>query len=570
MSSISNPSEEPSRLIKKHHNSTSDFPKTTVTLHTPIRSINWDILWYILGIIVEENEDKWDSEAFEEKTGALDSIRNASQVCRAWRSNIISASGIWGKLLNLNALNQKNGHWRNTVLDRSEKSCLWIRACIGKTTANQNCENWTEQFLFLLLEKHFSRIERLAVYSETLELAHWDAAKQPAPLLRRFNVKVGANRYYDPWIAVPIISPLFNNVAPLLEKLSIINFIQLPKPLPNWISNLRELTLGHCVAYSELSNCLRAMPYIRSLCLQGSLYADNFKPSRISLPHLRKLIICGIFTNYVPFIVNLDPRPGCSFAFNVKHNQNMPIEGLFKIQRWLYQIFQSYIRLHCPRSFHITLVKEQFFLRDVFLEKDTPLFQIDAFGYDANEPQDYLVPFYLQVTKNLNSFQVEDLKLRLDFRGRMEDHIAERFRIFASGFDTITTLRISEYSIDILLKTYPEDAHKLFPQAQTLSINFLMNDATNYKRCGGQRLEDYLDKRKNEGFRFRKLELANLKTGGDDAFVKDYDLRALERFSNLLVRWNVDGESIEYSCGSGRPETLRYHNCTMHWSGSLP
>ena len=190
--------------------------------------------------------------------------------------------------------------------------------------------------------------------------------------------------------------------------------------------------------------------------------------------------------------------------------------------------------------------------------------------YDANEPQDYLVPFYLQVTKNLNSFQVEDLKLRLDFRGRMEDHIAERFRIFASGFDTITTLRISEYSIDILLKTYPEDAHKLFPQAQTLSINFLMNDATNYKRCGGQRLEDYLDKRKNEGFRFRKLELANLKTGGDDAFVKDYDLRALERFSNLLVRWNVDGESIEYSCGSGRPETLRYHNCTMHWSGSLP
>jgi hypothetical protein len=223
----------------------------------------------------------------------------------------------------------------------------------------------------------------------------------------------------------------------------------------------------------------------------------------------------------------------------------------------------------------VALKEEQLFFRDARLQRDLPFFQIDAFAFHADEPQNGLVPFYFQACKSSRISKIKTLRLRLDFPKYMEAHIAKPFFQFISAFQSVTTLRISEYSIYVLMNTYPtEEATGLFPQLQTLSMTFLMGDPFNPERCGAINLARYLDLRKEEGLMVSTVEVAELKCGrsvqlgGNSG--KDYDLREFERFAKLQVHWNINGAVIMYECGSGHLEKLRYAHHIMHWSGSLP
>ncbi|KAF9556089.1 hypothetical protein CPC08DRAFT_107509 [Agrocybe pediades] len=87
----------------------------------------------------------------------LNVARHCSQVCRRWRLVYLSSCSIWGRIIDLDSLQQTTDEWRKEVMARTGEALLWVYGEV---------DDWDESKQDIpsdLLKRNWGRIERLLI-----------------------------------------------------------------------------------------------------------------------------------------------------------------------------------------------------------------------------------------------------------------------------------------------------------------------------------------------------------------------------------------------------------------------
>ncbi|KDR65684.1 hypothetical protein GALMADRAFT_1248600 [Galerina marginata CBS 339.88] len=284
---------------------------------------------------------------FAEKK-CLETTRLSSQVCHTWRSHILNSPTIWGRLLELSALERCTEQWREEVLRRSGDSLLWI---YGHASGSFTYPRIGTKFFYRILNTYWERIEHLSMTTMDLPIDEelWQPLLRPAPFLQSFSVvPLGLRRVVNHFPASNFntpSSPLFSDHAPVLRKFCTNGFaFSLTSP---WLADLCNLHLFHPVSVSEILNALRSTPFLTTLAISGtaerSLDSESSLPSVI-LANLTSLTFTDIWLPHVTkFITHIRPTNGCSLFCTSEFSSNVN-EDLRALSRPLSRWFQSYLR----------------------------------------------------------------------------------------------------------------------------------------------------------------------------------------------------------------------------------
>lgn len=158
----------------------------------PIHKLPHDLLYYIFLTNTHHVHRRIPRNFNSAPTNqGLVTTRRCSQVCQEWRRIILSSSSLWGRLLDLNLLQQSTHHWREEVLRRTGTSApIWITM----TSYPEPIPQVVEDFLFKVMNEHWNRIEVLDILIEGKTAIAWttgsDVFTRPAPTLREFSVRL--------------------------------------------------------------------------------------------------------------------------------------------------------------------------------------------------------------------------------------------------------------------------------------------------------------------------------------------------------------------------------------------
>ncbi|PPR03459.1 hypothetical protein CVT26_007875, partial [Gymnopilus dilepis] len=159
---------------------------------SPISMLSNDILW----LMFMQNTEDYSTPATDQPYSprGVSNLVTAvwtSQVCKRWRTVILRASSLWGRLVDLSTL--RSDSWRREVLLRSKQSRLWVTGSIQIDA--------TQPFFVWLLHHHWARIQvfdvqdRLRTF-DTRVLGWWAVFNRPAPVLEVFKLDVYRNPNY--------------------------------------------------------------------------------------------------------------------------------------------------------------------------------------------------------------------------------------------------------------------------------------------------------------------------------------------------------------------------------------
>lgn len=261
--------------------------------------------------------------------GPLLPIRYASQVCRQWRTTILSSPTLRANALDLNFLTQKNGNWRNEVLKRTGESPLTVIADICFDNA---WDGFPYSFLLKILDVHWHRIRTLFVcihpISEDSDAAIpvrdglWHAVNRPAPNLKFCTIVNMDAEYHSPNTA------LFSGESPQLRSITFQGFrVKLSGP---WLFNVRRLFLlsTHSYSVNHILQGLFDMPLLEELTLEmdPSIQGKVVHKSVVELPNLARLVIYNSTTWLTHIVNSIVPRQGCSLIHIVGDEAKLPIK----------------------------------------------------------------------------------------------------------------------------------------------------------------------------------------------------------------------------------------------------
>ena len=165
----------------------------------------------------------------------LTRTRFTSQVCSRWRLLVLGSSWLWGKLLDLNDLDQKSNHWRDEVLLRTGQAHLRVKIIL-----DPQVPRITPKFFLRILDEEWPRIQYLdaSIVQGDFDDDRWLAIRRPTETLRSFCLQF---RSQPPKPLQSANNILFSDYAPSLRYLRIQRMaFQLPV---NWFPQLRSLHL---------------------------------------------------------------------------------------------------------------------------------------------------------------------------------------------------------------------------------------------------------------------------------------------------------------------------------------
>ncbi|KDR83216.1 hypothetical protein GALMADRAFT_874726 [Galerina marginata CBS 339.88] len=274
-----------------------------------ISRLHEDLLWLIF---MKNTELPFYNPPLEDR---LMTAIKTSQVCLRWRNLTLRSSSLWGRLIDLNLLNQKCDALRNTILRRSGNSFLWIQ---GRLSAQNS------GFFFSILEHHWTRVQRLNINDNCVEGQHprtWKALYSPAPNLESILL-TSSSVPQDSEVLAPLL--LFANDAPILRQYRVPDIK--PNPKAPWLSNIGSMTFSIPFNVPEIFEALEVMPLLEFLSIrirsyrlrntnqENKIYTDL--PS-IHLPKLNKLRLRGDVLTTLPFLERITPAPGCSLFADI-------------------------------------------------------------------------------------------------------------------------------------------------------------------------------------------------------------------------------------------------------------
>lgn len=250
---------------------------------------------------------------------ALTTTRLSSQVCRTWRSTILNSASLWGRLIDIDSLDQEVEEWRNEVLRRAGSASLIIKGnkslqlpgyvmhcsrCKTSMRWKRGLKPW-ERFFLSVLEDHWSRIERLSVNvgSHIMEMFApwpWQMMCTPAPRLRVFEFYSESSasliRFKDKLI--------FDNDAPLLREFHATDIpVDWTSP---WFRNLRSVRLGPLKASTHFQFLFAISSitdlYIKEDTVLIELCRVQERTSKVLFPTLRAIHLNDLSKELLAFL----------------------------------------------------------------------------------------------------------------------------------------------------------------------------------------------------------------------------------------------------------------------------
>lgn len=266
-----------------------------------------DILWTVFDIVSDEDSPET----------SLDTLRHASQVSTAWRNLLLySSSSLWGRLMNLDVLNERSFHWRTEVLRRSGDAPLYIHSRASERSRELEALE-DEKFLETLIVDNWHRIKSLSIkipFHLLLEDSPITGMlRVPAPLLQTFSVALHYRWNVPEDRTTHLVD--FGGQAPYLRNFDA-NFLLMPNR-GSWLIDLRTLCFKSHHTAHEMLKILRFMPSIESLeifCANGhkkkdeavSTSLDNWVGSKVALSRLKTISIHAAAPNWTDYFLFLE------------------------------------------------------------------------------------------------------------------------------------------------------------------------------------------------------------------------------------------------------------------------
>ncbi len=151
----------------------------TSSLNSPIQSLDFDLLWYIISL----NADMFNNER------ALETTLATSRVCRGWRTSMLSVPSLWAHLIDLDHLRWCTVGLRREIVRRSGTMLLWVKArrCVG-----HHLDHPAHHMTFVMdtLDEIWDQIHRLDanILIEYVGFHQWAPLCRPAPHLALLNL----------------------------------------------------------------------------------------------------------------------------------------------------------------------------------------------------------------------------------------------------------------------------------------------------------------------------------------------------------------------------------------------
>ncbi|KDR79608.1 hypothetical protein GALMADRAFT_243699 [Galerina marginata CBS 339.88] len=496
----------------------------------PASLLNGDILWLIFDI----NADMFSYRK------ALETTRISSHVCREWRSVILDAPTLWGKLIDLDNLSQKRNEWRDEVLRRSGDSPLSML----RSALVLNPLPWREHFLatfaLSILNQHWSRIERLEICSDTdsIDTAVLEAIQKPAPRLRKFHIQFkNAPRTVHS-------GEFFANQAPLLESIKIPFKFQLPAP---WLSNIRTLSIGGEHFYlSEVLDILKTTPLVEAFGVSiRHILNTTINTSSLLLPHLTAINFAGDFTSGIGMLGSLvDIHRATSLEVSLRDTTVTSDEHWTALYQILSRVLQDHFAVHSPTQISLNLHPRDFSLKARGNAGSILQISLEAGLWDRRSITSFVASKF-----EMSIFHTAvELDLKFD-----HNSIRDYNPIFQSFFSSFSFIRVltlrHERAIRQVHPQYMDPSEILFPALETLKFSW-------YK--GGifatEPIRQFLVARREAGYPISTLDLTEYTKDIAEALMS---MDELEEMKGLKILWCRSGEEgiLEHICGTGNLST---------------
>ncbi|KDR66035.1 hypothetical protein GALMADRAFT_259864 [Galerina marginata CBS 339.88] len=545
----------------------SESPSLT---NSPITTLHSDILREIFLI---------NANIFTEEKCLKNTCRS-SQVCHAWRSLILDSPTIWGRLIELSALERCTKQWREEVLKRSGDSLLWVYGrTLGCLTRPRQGTDIAE-FFYHILDAHWERIEHLDITvgerhitpDPPIDGELWRPLLKPAPYLRSISVfPLHLRREYlftRSNFSTPA-TPLFSNRASVLRKFFVKGLtFNLASP---WLSYLRDLSLSLSFSVSEILNALRSMPLLMNLTISEPRQGSSVSTS---LPSVILASLTTLQLKYIPLpnatelLTHIYPSDGCNLYVDSKFGSNAN-EELQALSRPLSGWFQNHLRNNHVTELYLSLNSTSLRVRDNTSHTDIHKseFRMAVTTFPTQRQALPLVSFdFPSLFTDCNFSTITQLSMIIP-------HLPPTtFAALCSLFTSVTDLSADENTLATILQAdiptqneYAKAAEPtpLFPLLHTLrmcafgdhhpeSDSYFVVD-TDHASVNVQLLLQFFRTRSAFGAPIQTLDIGIISDR------KNLDITFLEEITGLVVVQFIGEEKcFSYTCGSGKPESLLF------------
>ncbi|KAF9551910.1 hypothetical protein CPC08DRAFT_309440 [Agrocybe pediades] len=532
---------------------TSKDASTNLILHE-------DVLWKILLDITNEALDPHPHLLSSISQRPIVTVRHCSQVCRYWRSIILSSPSMWGRLIDVELLRRTTSDdWMKEVVRRAGGALLWVYGKIGEEYNRQ------DHFLFTFLRENWRRVEMLFINDRHFtgnNPAHlecqkkmWSFLLEPAPRLRWFNFSLS----YRSDTLLP--GCLFADNAPLLTDFYICRYSCKFSTHSSWTTNLCSVTFSTAFTVDEVLMALPGMSRLVYLGVHIGQYRSQssrwFARPTVILPRLRTLDVCGYYGSAGTILQCITPSADCRISVIHEHmHDDFDLEP----DRREYEEYEAAVAkfiapclsLHPPLAvvFYIGYINTSVFY-DVHGVPDLRFFRISL--HTPFVPSSFLMK---EISNSAYSSQVRELRLRTwdgdDFGFPPLAPVSESILL---AFPCVTTLCTSDDVLHSLLED-PSIAASVLPALTILKISY-----PHLPNPGNFKEEEPPHHRYLRLCRAIGRPLSVLEISFPFSLIEEfYNMDYLEEHVGLLVKWDfgVHSSSVGYRCGDGHPERLRF------------
>ncbi|KDR72227.1 hypothetical protein GALMADRAFT_766289 [Galerina marginata CBS 339.88] len=482
----------------------------------PILKLHDDILWRIC------DELNCDNTVLVPRMTVL---RYTSQVCTSWRRFVLSASSLWGGILDIDSLSQKTHDWREEVMSRTGQSPLCVQGYVEGGGVQ-------EEFVIMILMSHRARIRQwnlgfgANLSNRTEEMIGW-AFQKPAPRLEYFEIDFA--KHPSRFLSKKLC--LFADNAPSLRHLSAFHFPIRPQTL---LSSKAMCTLRfsgtNLFTAPELLRVLSCMPLLRTLEIISDEDELDLPPTQevqnmqvVALPQLLDLKIDAgdAARKYLTILDHLVMEP--RFNFHFRTNRVFPYPSdIATGQRVLQNYFPLSIDDEEPEELKLLMDNCLILIsaRSLFLFSFTM-----EFLEDIADPSIFLQSISSVSFAGVTSFE-------LHFISNVVAPAITNLLPIISTLTSVETLDISDHTLPFILSLQPTlaDGTVLLPCLQRLVLEGFdaEQDLANVIQFLSQRVA-------------LGLPMEELDFGWSTCEIDDQDLERLGQFTGLKVIW-CDGD----------------------------
>jgi hypothetical protein len=417
-------------------------------------------------------------------TNGLTVTRRTSQVCRSWRSLILSSTAIWGRVIDLHILKHASQMWSHEVLKRTGEAPLDIKGELLGMSPTMT------PFFSFLVQHHWARIRSLDISIFGVQWIRedaWDFLKQPAP-----NMQVCSIYFHDGYTDKPNFFSetdmgLFANGAASLRELRITHMTF--EPDASWLAQLRHLDLASPFSLHQLFEVLKHTPVLEKLILRRQTIDDPesaSEPSQIILPRLRSINIAHRLTTCLTVLESIVPTSGCGLTIlardtNIVEEAPLSTAEITRLRLTISRFSKAYFSVWKATQVYLEVAVHTFRFEGRFTSDEMRLPPISApeFNIHLENSNGFPRQASLSILDDLagNSF-VDVSTLIIHIFPPMLHPVDSQFTTFILSLPSVNELRATPYALGLLINmSHPLQDGKSSPAAVFRQLRTLVVDS---------------------------------------------------------------------------------------------